>query len=129
MKTTVNNLRKVPFTAVLLVLIIFAFSNCKKSDNSYNSGSGGASSTPPANEVWIQSMAFSPATITVTVNTTVKWTNKDGYAHTVTSNTSGLFDSGSIANGGGYTHQFTTAGSFPYHCAFHSGMTGTVTVQ
>jgi len=40
-----------------------------------------------ANEVSIQGMAFNPPTLTVTKNTTVKWTNNDALAHTVTSDT------------------------------------------
>ncbi len=32
------------------------------------------------------------------------------------------------ANGGNFSHTFMNAGTFPYHCAFHAGMTGTVTV-
>jgi plastocyanin len=84
--------------------------------------------TPGANEVWMSSSAFSPATITVAVNTTIKWTNKDGMDHTVTSNTN-LFDSGIIASGGTYSRNFTTSGTFPYKCTLHSGMTGTVIVN
>ena len=38
-------------------------------------------------------------------------------------------NSGDIpANGGQFSHQFRTAGTFPYHCAHHS-MSGSVTVQ
>src|SRR2546430_1822842 len=106
----------------LSLIIVFSLSGgCKKSSSSTPASS--SSSTPPANEVWMQNTAFNPSSITVTVNTTVKWTNKDGMAHTVTSNT-GLFDSGTVNSGGTYTHQFTTAGTFAYHCTIHSGMNG-----
>lgn len=38
-------------------------------------------------------------------------------------------NSGNIASGGGqFQHTFANAGSFPYHCTIHPGMTGTVTV-
>ena len=90
---------------------------------------------PGANEVFIEGMAFSPSTITVKANSTVTWNNKDGVAHTVTSDTPGLFESGSISSSGGYggggtwSHIFITAGSFPYHCSIHSSMKGTVVVQ
>jgi len=83
---------------------------------------------PGLNEVFIQSMAFSPGTITVTANTIVTWTNKDGVTHTVTSNT-GLFDSGTIGANKTYSHMFATAGSYPYHCTVHPSMTATVTVK
>jgi plastocyanin len=107
---------------ILSAMIVLGFSaGCKKSSDS-------SSSTPPANEVWMQNTAFNPTSITVTVNTTVKWTNKDGMAHTVTSDSS-LFDSGNVGNGGTYTHQFTAAGTYPYRCTIHSGMTGKVIVH
>jgi len=39
-------------------------------------------------------------------------------------------NSGSIGgNGGTFAHMFAAAGTFPYHCSIHSGMTGSVTVQ
>lgn len=38
-------------------------------------------------------------------------------------------NSGSIGPGGNYQHQFMAEGTFPYHCSFHGGMTGSVTVQ
>ena len=84
--------------------------------------------TTGTNEVLIQGNAFSPATITVAAGTTIKWTNKDGVNHTVTSD-SGLFDSGTFGNGGTFSRQFNTAGTFPYHCTVHTNMLGTVIVQ
>jgi plastocyanin len=37
-------------------------------------------------------------------------------------------DSPNLGNGGVYQHTFASAGTFNYHCKFHSGMTGSVTV-
>jgi plastocyanin len=79
-------------------------------------------------DINIAARAFSPRTITVPVNTTVTWTNNDGMAHTVTSDT-GLFDSGTFGAGGTYSYQFTTAGTYNYHCTLHADMTATVIVQ
>ena len=104
------------------IVLIFGLCGCKKSNSST------PAATPPANEVFLQNTAFTPGSITVAVNTTIKWTNKDGFTHTVTSN-SALFDSGNIPSNGTYSHQFTTTGTFPYHCSIHSSMTGTVIVQ
>ena len=85
--------------------------------------------TPSASsDVSIVGMAFSPATLTISVNTTVNWTNNDGVTHTVTSDT-GLFNSGNIAAGGTYSRTFTTAGTYSYHCAIHLYMLGTIIVQ
>jgi len=99
------------------------FTNCSKSSDSTP-----ATPAQGANEVWIQNTAFNPLSITVAVNTTVKWTNKDGVAHTVTSDSS-LFDSGNMNSGSTYSHQFTIAGTYPYHCTYHSMMSGKVIVH
>src|SRR5204863_10093275 len=108
----------------LMILFFFVcISACKKDDDNTTS-----SATPGTNEVWIQNSAFNPSTITVAVNTTITWTNKDNTNHTVTSNTS-AFNSGTMANGAVFTHQFTTADTFAYHCNFHSSMTAKVIVH
>lgn len=83
---------------------------------------------PGLNEVWIQDMAFSPATITISAGTTITWTNKDGIPHTVTS-TTGVFNSGSIAANGTYSHTFNIAGAYPYYCTIHPSMTAIVIVN
>lgn len=81
-----------------------------------------------ANEVSIQGMAFNPLTLTVTKNTTVKWTNNDALSHTVTSDT-GAFNSGTLSPTGTFSFQFTSTGTFSYHCSFHPDMTATIIVQ
>lgn len=100
------------------------------SSTNMNGSNSVASSTPTAtNSVAIQNFAFSPTAITVKKGTTVTWTNKDSTAHTVTE-TDGQNGpkSGDLAQGATYTFTFNTAGTFHYHCAIHSEMTGTVTV-
>ncbi len=88
----------------------------------------GGSTGPGANEVFIQGMAFVPASITVTAGTTITWTNKDAIAHTVTSNDN-LFNSGSLGPGKSFTFTFAKAGSFGYYCSIHPTMTATVIVN
>jgi plastocyanin len=72
--------------------------------------------------------AYLPDSITVSVGTTVKWTNNDAIGHDVTSQNN-LFLSGNMAPGATFSQTFMTAGTFPYYCTIHAGMTGTVTVQ
>lgn len=72
--------------------------------------------------------AFSPNPLTVNVGTTVTWTNNDVMAHTSTAD-GGLWNSGTLPPGGRYSYTFQAAGNFPYHCALHPGMVGTVTVR
>ena len=78
--------------------------------------------------VTIQNFAFSPASITVPVGSTVTWTNKDAVAHTTTSDGTG-WNSGSLAQNASFSRTFTSKGTFPYHCAIHPNMVATVTVQ
>jgi plastocyanin len=119
-------------TGVGFLFAILTISNsCSKSsaDNNYTTpGTAKGSGGPGTNEVWIQGMAFTPATITVAAGTTITWTNKDAVSHTVTS-TTGVFDSGSMSTNATYSRTFTTAGSFPYYCKVHPGMTATVVVN
>ena len=84
--------------------------------------------TPPANEVYIENTSFTPSTISITANTTIKWTNKDGITHTVTSDAS-LFDSGAMGSGATFSQQFLTPGTYKYHCSYHSSMKGTIIVN
>jgi plastocyanin len=81
-----------------------------------------------ASAVTIAGFAFAPATITVSVGTTVTWTNNDSTGHTVTAD-DGSFASGTLAPGATFSQAFTTAGTFAYHCSIHSSMQGTVTVR
>jgi plastocyanin len=103
--------------AVLFILSML--SGCSKGDTSAVQG---------ANEVWIQSKAFSPSVLTVAVNTTVKWTNKDTVAHTVTSD-DGKFDSGTINPNGTFDHAFTSKGFYTYYCTFNPKLTGSIQVE
>lgn len=94
-------------------------------------GGGGGNGGPGANEVWIQGMAFVPSSITVSAGTTITWINKDNITHTVTSDTgvTPSFNSGNIGSGGSYPHNFTTAGTYTYHCSIHPSMMGRVIVN
>ena len=83
---------------------------------------------PTTFNVSIFGFAFSPSSVTVHVGDIVRWTNNDGTAHTVTSDNGTSFNSGNMANGAVFTFTASITGTFPYHCAIHPGMTGTVTV-
>ena len=70
---------------------------------------------------------FSPNPLRVAVGTTVTATNDEATAipHTWTSDT-GAWDSKQLEPGQSYSHTFTTAGTYSYHCNIHSFMTGQV---
>lgn len=83
--------------------------------------------------VSIVNFAFSPPTIAINVNDQVIWTwmNNAGVPHTTTSDTAGLWASGTNTSPASFTNTFTSGGVFPYHCVFHGTtlhMTGAVAV-
>jgi plastocyanin len=78
--------------------------------------------------VSIEGFTFTPDPILVAAGTTVRWTNNDSVPHTVTSSPAGLFDSGTLLPGESFEFRFDTPGSYPYFCAIHPIMTGTVMV-
>jgi plastocyanin len=84
----------------------------------------------PAGAVGKGTGAYVPNPATITVGSTVTWTNNDTLPHTATSDT-GVWDSGTLSSGQSFSFTFMTAGTFPYHCMIHGAqsMSGTVTVQ
>jgi plastocyanin len=90
-----------------------------------------APTTTPATahaNVDISGFAFVPQTLTVSVGTTVTWTNNDSSSHTIASNDN-LFQSGTLAKGATFSHTFAQKGTFNYHCSIHPSMTGKVIVE
>jgi plastocyanin len=75
----------------------------------------------------ILACAYIPQAITITVGSTVDWTNSDPFTHTVTSLLP-MFDSGDMGPGQHFQFMFPNAGTFDYHCTIHLFMTGTVDV-
>jgi len=76
----------------------------------------------------IKEFTFAPATLTVPVGTTVRWTNHDEEAHTVTS-ASGAFGSAGLGNEDAFSEKFTDPGTYRYFCALHPHMKATVIVK
>lgn len=88
------------------------------------------------NEVWIQSTGFDPGTLTVSVGTSVTWTNKDNVRHDVTSgqpgNVENLFDpSPNLSASATHVVPFNRRGTFRYFCSIHGSNhgTGSIVVQ
>ena len=82
----------------------------------------------PMNARTLGASAFNPSPLNISVGTTVRWTTTDTIAHDATSNTN-VWASGSLAPGAQFDFTFQAAGTYPYHCTIHPGMTGTVVVQ
>jgi plastocyanin len=93
---------------------------------------GGGGSTPvptapvPTTSVTVSDNFFDPRNATVVVGATVTWTWTGYSGHNVT------FATGASAptqTTGTFQRAFPTAGTFPYSCTLHSGMTGSIIVQ
>jgi len=88
----------------------------------------GAPSTSAATVVVIKSFRFMPDAPTVPAGATVMVDNQDGANHTVTAN-DGSFDTGNVpGNAKGMFTAPSKPGTYPYKCAIHPFMTGTLTV-
>jgi plastocyanin len=128
MKTLKSYSRKLSSGFLVLVLVLSAAISCSKDDDGYGDNSGGNNNGNGSNTVQIRNFAFSPATITVSVGTTITWKNYDNVAHTVTSD-EGLFDSGNISQNATFTQTFDSAGTYDYHCTPHPTMMASVVVN
>lgn len=98
---------------VLLVLGVVAVSGC---------------TSQSSNTVTIQNASFVPASMNVTVGTTVMWINKANATQDVVSD-NGLFNSGNLSNGMSYNYTFNQSGTYPYHSSINPSMTGTIIVS
>lgn len=78
-------------------------------------------------DVLIQDFFFNPTPVTINTGDTVRWTNNGPSQHSSTSDT-GLWDSGLLNVGQTFSHTFTIAGTFAYHCSLHPSMHGSVIV-
>ncbi|GAA2740622.1 hypothetical protein GCM10010440_08440 [Kitasatospora cinereorecta] len=80
--------------------------------------------------VIIKDFAFHPSTFTVAPGAKVTVTNQDSTAHTLTSTTSGAFDTGTLAPGQSTSITAPAkSGPYPFKCTIHPNMTGTLTVS
>jgi len=69
---------------------------------------------------------FNPATLTIKPHDQVMWKNKDGKTHNIKGEGWGNVP---IENGENYTHSFEQPGTYPYSCALHPEMKGTIIVK
>ena len=85
--------------------------------------------TPVANIAATDNLAFDPTTATVKTGAVIQWKDTGSTAHNVTFDGQSSLTSGTLQQGNTWQVQFTTAGTYQYHCTFHPGMNGTITVS
>lgn len=71
---------------------------------------------------------FSPAALTVSLGSTVTWTNGGLARHTVVAD-GGSFRSPDVRSGQTFSQTFSTPGTYTYICDIHPEMKGTITVN
>lgn len=129
---------------------LIALSSCAV----FLAGCNGAGSGDPAGmgeepiagvTVEIDAFRYQPDPVEVKVGETITWTNNDQIDHTVTSGKQrdqgvpgvdedqgampdGRFNGALPEKGATFSFTFDEPGTFPYYCAIHAGMTGTVEV-
>lgn len=89
-----------------------------------------AQQAPQSAEVKIDNFSFGPASLTISVGSTVTWTNRDDIPHTVVSaDDPKVFKSKVLDTDEKFSFTFTKAGTYAYFCSIHPKMTGKVIVQ
>jgi plastocyanin len=78
-------------------------------------------------EVKIDNFTFNPKQVTVTAGNTIVWVNHDDIPHMVASQTQ-AFRSKALDTDDKFSFTFATPGTYPYFCALHPQMTGTIVV-
>ncbi len=79
-------------------------------------------------QIRVDNFAFSPDQLTIPVNSTVEWVNRDDVPHTVAS-TDGFFKSRALDSDEAYSHTFSKAGTYEYYCSIHPKMVGKIVVK
>lgn len=107
----------------LLLLVAVTLTGCSL-------GSATKTESPPVSpiKVEIKNFAFNPSILEVKKGESVTFTNSDDSHHTATADNSS-FDTGNLNRGDMKTILFNKPGDFDYHCTFHQGMRGKITVR
>jgi len=129
----VHRSRFLPMLGVLATLIL-VLAACSSATESSDAGGGGADDGgggDTGETVSLAGGAFSPATLTISVGTTVTFTDTTG--HTVTEGTDGTAVDDPIVDEDGGADPievtFDEAGTFNITCKIHPAMNMTITVE
>jgi plastocyanin len=119
MSNTISRFRTLAIAASIVTWIAAFWTNAQ---------AGQGHKSPQNVAIEIDNFKFGMASLQVTVETTVTWTNRDDVPHTVTSSKK-VFKSPPLDTGETFSYTFKEAGSFEYYCSLHPHMTGKVVVK
>ena len=74
-------------------------------------------------------LQFDPTSVSIQAGQVLEWDNTGQIAHNVTFDDDPGISSDTMNGGDTYQVKFTQAGTYKFHCTFHPGMEGQVTVQ
>ncbi|MHB8717633.1 MAG: cupredoxin domain-containing protein [Candidatus Dormibacteria bacterium] len=119
--------------------VIVSVSGCGNGPPTASGGSTGSASvgsaaasglgSPAAKVLQTAALHFDPNSTTVKVGQVIEWTNSGAVPHNVTFDQYTDLTSSTMQQGDTWEVKFTTPGSYAYHCTFHPGMDGTITVN
>lgn len=123
-----------PKSVCLVLLTAIALAACGDDETATD-----AAATTSANAdtvVTIENFSFEPARVEIAAGTTIEWTNRDAFLHTVTSGKTsgpenepdGRFDEELPDEGATASVTFDEPGTYTYYCRQHNAMDGTVVV-
>lgn len=127
--------------AGLGVTVALLFSACGNGPPPGTGGSGGSGgggggdvgskatgATAVATVKETDDLKFNPNKSGVKVGDVLEWDNSSSVAHNVTFDAYSSITSDTMSAGDKFQVKFTKAGTYQYHCTFHPGMDGTITV-
>ena len=125
--------------AVLGVATALLFAACGNGPPPGSGGGGGAgggnvgektSGAAAATTVkQTDSLKFDPNSSSIKAGDVIEWDNGSGVAHNVTFDDFASITSDTMNSGDKFQVKFTKAGTYQYHCTFHPGMDGSITVS
>jgi plastocyanin len=120
--------------SVAAIAVTFALAAC--SGGTSNSTTAPAANAPCSDSTGTTVVAATVANntwsqpVTAKVGDVITWTNSDGVPHKVALDDGSCAMSANIGTSGGTRSLvFTKAGTYPFHCAVHPSMKGTITIS
>lgn len=126
--------------ATVGVGLVLALSACGNGPPEGATGGGGGGSTvvgtatpsglgTPATQIAATAdLKFNPTNVSVKTGQVVQWSNTGGVPHNVTFDNYADLTSPTLQQGDTWQAKFTVPGTYAYHCTFHPGMDGQITV-
>ena len=79
-------------------------------------------------QVDLKELCMYPGVVRIAAGRSIRWTNRDSVAHTVTGVSQSFGNYDSVAPGQAVTYRFDRDGVYPYFCLLHPGMSAVVVV-